>query len=131
MSVTASAGSGELAGQLTTGRTTDAELTFRSDHPIGAGQQMEEIMSSALVVDGVPKAHRLDDILIILRKDLLKRSFDLTESEVPESLEVMRNNVKILGLLSEAIWLSQASNKLIARAFGPPNGKRMTDQKST
>jgi len=92
---------------------------------------MEEIMSSALVVDGVPKAHRLDDILIILRKDLLKRSFDLTESEVPESLEVMRNNVKILGLLSEAIWLSQASNKLIARAFGPPNGKRMTDQKST
>lgn len=86
-------------------------------------------MEPYLVADAMPKAHRLDDILIIVREDLLKRSQALAESRLPEAKQVMKNNMKLLALLTQAIDLAQDSNKLLNRSFGPPLGKRRTDKR--
>jgi hypothetical protein len=85
-------------------------------------------MEPYLVTETIPKAHRLDDILIILREDLLKRSRTLADSQLPEAKQVMKNNMKILDLLTQALVVAQNSNRLLNRSFGPPAGKRHSDR---
>ena len=85
-------------------------------------------MEPYLVAETIPKAHRLDDILIILREDLVKRSRALADSHLQEAKQVMKNNMKVLELLTQAIDLAQDSNKLLNRSFGPPLGKRSSDK---
>lgn len=85
-------------------------------------------MNPYLVTDTIPKAHRLDDILIVLREDLVRRSVALADNHLPEAKHVMGNNMKVLELLTKAIELTQDSNKLLNRSFGPPLGKRHSDK---
>lgn len=81
-----------------------------------------------MTTDAAPKVHRLDEILLIVRDDLLNRTHKLADDHRPEAKHVMRNNVRILNLLTEAIGLAQDSSKLLSRSFGPPLGKRHTDR---
>ncbi|MDP3739676.1 MAG: hypothetical protein Q8R02_19970 [Hyphomonadaceae bacterium] len=66
-----------------------------------------------------PDGHKLEDLLMQLRADMIQRCDIIAADTRPEALHVMANNMKILGLLSEAITLSLDSTRVLDRAFGP------------
>jgi hypothetical protein len=76
-------------------------------------------MTHFLVTEENPKGHRLEDILMMIRKDILTRTTKIADDHRLEALEVMDNNMKILGLISEAIKLAQSSTQVLNRSFGP------------
>ncbi len=66
-----------------------------------------------------PDGHKLEDLLMQLRADMFHRCEVIAADTRSEALQVMSNNVKILGLLSEAITLSLDSTRVLDRSFGP------------
>ncbi len=76
-------------------------------------------MTHFLVTDENPDGYRLEDILKIIRKDIFLRTTKIMEDERPEAQRVLENNVKILGLLSEAITTAEDSTATLEKSFGP------------
>ena len=76
-------------------------------------------MTHFLVTAENPKGHRLEDILSMIRKDILTRTLKIADDPRGEARHVMQNNMKILGLVSEAITLAEDSTSVLNRAFGP------------
>ena len=76
-------------------------------------------MTQFLVTDENPKGYRLEDILSLIRKDVLTRAAKIADDIRPEARHVMRNNMKVLGLISGAIVLAEDSTATLDRAFGP------------
>ena len=76
-------------------------------------------MTRFLVSDENPDGHRLEDILNAIRKDILNRSLKISQDTRAEALHVMNNNMKVLGLLSEAMALAEDSTRILDKAFGP------------
>lgn len=66
-----------------------------------------------------PNGHKLEDLLMLLRADMLHRCDAIASDTRPEALHVMANNVKILGHLSDAITLALDSTRVLDRSFGP------------
>ncbi len=79
-------------------------------------------MTHFLVTEENPDGYRLEDILMLIRKDMLTRALKISDERRPEALHVMHNNMKILGLVSEAIALAEDSTRVLDRAFGPSKG---------
>lgn len=75
-------------------------------------------MTHFLVTDENPSGHRLEDILMLIRKDILARALKISDDRRPEALHVMKNNMRILDLLSEAISLAEDSSRVLDKAFG-------------
>lgn len=75
-------------------------------------------MSHFLVTEENPSGHRLEDILMLLRKDILNRAVKIADDRRIEALHVMKNNMRILDLLSDAIALAEDSTRVLDRAFG-------------
>ena len=63
--------------------------------------------------------YQLEDILLAIRADVLKRCEKVVEDHRPEALHVMANNMKILTMLTDCIHLAQDSSSVLTRAFGP------------
>jgi hypothetical protein len=76
-------------------------------------------MTHFLVTSENPKGHKLEDILAMIRKDILTRTLNIADDPRTEARQVMQNNMKILGLISEAIALAENSTQILAKAFGP------------
>ena len=76
-------------------------------------------MTHFLVTDDNPSGYKLEDILKIIRKDIFLRTTKIMEDERPEAQNVMDNNVKILGLLSQAIATAEDSTVMLQKSFGP------------
>jgi hypothetical protein len=76
-------------------------------------------MTHFLVTADNPKGHKLEDILALIRKDILTRTLKIADDPRAEAKHVLDNNMKILGLLSEAIKLAEDSSRVLTRAFGP------------
>jgi UDP-N-acetylmuramyl tripeptide synthase len=76
-------------------------------------------MTHFLVTDENPKGYRLEDILSLIRKDILTRTLKIADDGRAEARRVMQNNMRILGLVSEAITLAEDSTAVLNRAFGP------------
>ena len=76
-------------------------------------------MSKYLKSEENPEGHALEDILLNLRADVIKRCDRIAMDHRPEAIRVLRNNIKILELLSDAAELSLESAKILDRAFGP------------
>ncbi len=66
-----------------------------------------------------PEGHKLEDLLMQLRADILHRCEAIASDTRPEALHVMSNNMKILAHLSESITLALDSTRMLDRAFGP------------
>lgn len=79
-------------------------------------------MTHFLVSDDKPDGYKLEEILSVVRADMIKRCGKITGDTRAEARHVLDNNVKILGLISEAIRLAEDSTKVLARSFGPPDG---------
>lgn len=76
-------------------------------------------MTHFLVSDEKPDGYKLEDLLSILRRDIVRRSAKIMEDEREEAQQVLDNNVRILTLLSECIHLSKDSTRMLEKSFGP------------
>ncbi|MDF1748661.1 MAG: histidine kinase [Alphaproteobacteria bacterium] len=76
-------------------------------------------MTHFLVSEDKPDGHRLEDLLRIIRKDVLTRCSKIADDLRPEAQQVLGNNVKVLEHLSEAIRLAESSTYILDKAFGP------------
>ncbi|MBF18448.1 MAG: histidine kinase [Hirschia sp.] len=75
-------------------------------------------MTRFLQSDDRPEGHKLEDILLTLRSDIIKRCDRISMDRRPEAIHVLNNNVQILKLMSEAIELALDSTRTLDRSFG-------------
>ena len=75
-------------------------------------------MTHFLVSDDNADGFRLEDILTLIRKDMLYRCNKIVDDQRDEALYVMNNNMKILNLISDAIDLARDSTNALDQAFG-------------
>jgi hypothetical protein len=81
--------------------------------------QGQSRMTHFLISEENPDGYKLEDILTVIRNDVLKRALKIAEDRRPEAQHVMRNNTRILSIITEAIELAEDSSKILDRAFGP------------
>jgi len=83
------------------------------------GSYGENTVTHFLRSEQKPDGHKLEDLLMQLRADILHRCQIIAADTRPEALHVMANNMKVLGHLSEAIALALDSTRMLDKAFGP------------
>jgi len=76
-------------------------------------------MTHFLVSDENPAGHKLEDLLVALRRDILLRCEKIVEDPRPDAKQVLANNLRILNLITEAIGLAEDSTQVLDKAFGP------------
>ena len=76
-------------------------------------------MTHFLRSDKKPEGHKLEDLLMQLRADILHRCEAIASDTRPEALHVMANNMKILSHLTDSINLALDSTRVLDRSFGP------------
>ena len=78
-------------------------------------------MTHFLVTEEKPDGSKLEDILTLIRQDVIKRLGKIAHDSKPEAHQVLKNDIRILSLLTECIEISESSTKLLERNFGPSN----------
>ncbi len=76
-------------------------------------------MTQFLATDENPQGFKLEEILAVIRKDILARATKIVDDDRPEARRVLENNLKILQLLSDCIRLAEDSSQTLTRSFGP------------
>ncbi len=76
-------------------------------------------MTHFLVSEAKPDGYKLEDILSVLRADVITRCSKISGDPRPEARHVMHNNMRVLGLLSEAIQIAEDSTRVLEKSFGP------------
>jgi hypothetical protein len=76
-------------------------------------------MTHFLVNDDNPDGHQLEDVLAMVRSDLVKRAALIADDERQEARKVLANDISIMAMLSECVALAEESTTLLNRAFGP------------
>ncbi len=76
-------------------------------------------MPQFLITEENPDGFKLEEILAVIRKDIILRATKILDDEREQALQVLENNIKILGLLSECINIATESSRLLDRSFGP------------
>jgi len=76
-------------------------------------------MTQFLVTEENPTGYRLEDILTVIRKDIILRATKIIDDERPQARQVLENNIRILNMLSECINIAQDSTRILDKAFGP------------
>ena len=76
-------------------------------------------MTQFLVTEENPGGYKLEDILLAIRKDMVVRANKIVDDDKPQARQVLENNIKILGLITECINIATESTKLLDRSFGP------------
>ena len=76
-------------------------------------------MSNFLKTDENPDGHRLEDIFVAIRKELILRSTKIVDDNRSEAKLVLDNDIKILSLLSQCIDLAEESTRILNKSFGP------------
>ena len=78
-------------------------------------------MTHYLATDENPDGYKLEDILSLIRQDIIKRVGKIAQDCKPEAHHVLKNNIKILGLITECIEIANSSTELLDKSFGPSN----------
>lgn len=76
-------------------------------------------MTHFLVSDDKPDGYKLEDILSVLRADIITRCGRISSDNRTEARQVLNNNMRVLGLISEAIQIAEDSTRVLEKAFGP------------
>ena len=76
-------------------------------------------MTHFLVSDTNPDGSKLEDILRVIRNDILIRCTKISDDTRNEAQQVLHNNVKILDLITDAILLAEDSSRVLNKSFGP------------
>ena len=66
-----------------------------------------------------PDGHRLEDVLAMVRSDLVKRAALIVDDDRPEARRVLANDVKIMAMLTDSVALAEESSAVLIKAFGP------------
>lgn len=75
-------------------------------------------MTHFLSTDENPDGYKLEDILSIVRKDIIDRAGKIASDKRPEARQVLANNMHILQKLTECIDLAENSTQVLDRSFG-------------
>ncbi|MEH6526210.1 MAG: hypothetical protein V7723_09065 [Sneathiella sp.] len=76
-------------------------------------------MTHYLVTEENPAGKKLEDVLAMIRNDILERCLLITDDPRAEAKSVLANNMRILNLLTESIELAEDSTTTLDKAFGP------------
>lgn len=76
-------------------------------------------MTQFLVTDEKPDGYKLEDILSVIRNDMLTRATKIMDDHRPQARHVLDNNIQILGKIAECIALAEDSSRTLDKAFGP------------
>ena len=76
-------------------------------------------MTHFLVSDSNPDGSKLEEILRVIRGDILNRCTKISDDNRPEAQQVLLNNVKILELISQCVTLAEDSTHFLDKAFRP------------
>ncbi|MDX2233811.1 MAG: hypothetical protein NW200_04870 [Hyphomonadaceae bacterium] len=76
-------------------------------------------MTRFLVSEENPGGYKLEDILTVIRADVLKRCAKVALDDRPEAQHVVSNNMEVLRCLTQAIDLARDSTRTLDKAFGP------------
>lgn len=76
-------------------------------------------MTRFLVSDENPGGYKLEDILNVIRADVLKRAGKIALDDRPEAQHVVANNMAVLQHLTQCIELARDSTRVLDKAFGP------------
>lgn len=77
-------------------------------------------MTHFLATDEKPDGYKLEDILAIIRQDIIKRATLIAGDARPEARHVLANNIQILQKITDSIELAEDSTRVLERAFGQP-----------
>ena len=75
-------------------------------------------MTHFLSTDENLKGYKLEDILSIIRQDIIARAGKISGDKRPEARQVLVNNMHILVKLTECINLAEDSTQILDRTFG-------------
>jgi hypothetical protein len=78
-------------------------------------------MTHFLKTDENPDGFKLEDILDLIRQDILKRTQKIVADNRREARHVLKNNIEILRLITGAIELAEDSTTVLVKSFGPPD----------
>lgn len=76
-------------------------------------------MTKFLVTDENPDGYRLEDILSLIRNDMLTRATKIMDDPRPQAKRVLGNDIEILGKLADCIALAEDSSHTLDKSFGP------------
>lgn len=76
-------------------------------------------MTHFLASDKNPDGYKLEAVLQILINEMITRMGKITGDDRNEARHVLQNDIKILGLLSEATKLAEDSTSILNKSFGP------------
>lgn len=76
-------------------------------------------MTRYLVSEENTQGSRLEDILRLIRDDVLLRCTKISGDTRAEAQQVLRNNIQVLAHLSDAIAIAEDSTHILDKAFGP------------
>ena len=76
-------------------------------------------MPHFLISDTNPEGSKLEDILRVIRNDILIRCSKISDDTRTEAQHFLNNNIKILDLVSQAISLAENSSQVLNKSFGP------------
>lgn len=75
-------------------------------------------MTKLLVSDDNPNGAKLEDIIRILRNDIIARCNVSAAVHEKEAEKVIANNMRILNLLTECIEMAEASTDILVQVYG-------------
>jgi hypothetical protein len=75
-------------------------------------------MTHFLATDEKPDGYKLEDILTIIRSDIIRRAGKISDDRRPEARHVLANNMHILEKITECIELAEDSTRVLDRSFG-------------
>jgi hypothetical protein len=78
-------------------------------------------MTHFLATNENPDGYKLEDIVSMIRQDIIKRVGKIASDSKPEAQHVIKNNITILGLLTECIDIAKNSTEILDKSFGPSN----------
>jgi hypothetical protein len=75
-------------------------------------------MTHFLSTDENPDGYKLEDILSIIRQDIIVRAGKISGDKRTEARQVLANNMHILVKITECIELAENSTQILDRSFG-------------
>ena len=79
----------------------------------------DDLKTTFLVTDENPDGWEIEDILMTIQNDMFRRTQKIVGDSREEARDVLNNNIKILGLLSQCIEKATESTRILNRSFGP------------
>ena len=75
-------------------------------------------MTHFLVTEENPEGSKLEDVLRMVRADIVRRQVKIIDDENAVAQQVIASNIRIMAMLSDCIALAEGSTQVLNKAFG-------------